>query len=61
MRVSDHDDIGHLDLARIARISAVAAMRGGVLTGRQKRALDRIAKQAKAREDKKRAEAKKRR
>ncbi|WP_157874337.1 hypothetical protein [Streptomyces sp. AcH 505] len=54
MSISDHDDIGHLDLARIARISAVAAMRGGVLTSKQKRALDRIAKQAKAREEKKR-------
>lgn len=61
MPISDRDDIGHLDLVRIARIGAVAAMRGGVLTSKQQRALDRIAKQAKEREDKKRAEAKKRR
>ncbi|KIF69232.1 hypothetical protein HY68_12575 [Streptomyces sp. AcH 505] len=60
MPISDNDDISHLDLARIGRISAVAALRGGVLTSKQKRALARIAEQAKQREDKKRAEAKKR-
>lgn len=41
------------DLARIYRISAVAAMRGGEFTDRQKRALQRIKDRTDKRDGKK--------
>lgn len=54
MPISNHDDVNHRELARILGISAVAALRGGRLTDRQKRRIDEITKRAKEREDKKR-------
>jgi hypothetical protein len=54
MRITDADDLSHGDVARIARITVVAALRGGVFTTRQKKAIDRITEQAKKREAKKR-------
>ncbi|MGS2587070.1 hypothetical protein [Streptomyces hebeiensis] len=56
MRISDYDDINHTEAARVLGISLVAALRGGELTTRQMRKLDRIAEKATKREDAKRAE-----
>lgn len=55
MRINDRDDINHTEALRIARIAAVAALRGGVMTTKQQNALDRILAKAKTREDAKRA------
>jgi hypothetical protein len=56
VRITDRDDINHAEAARIGRIAAVAALRGGVLTTKQQNTIDRILAAAKKREDKKRAE-----
>lgn len=58
MRITDRDDINHAEAAEITRITAMACLRGGVLTTRQQRRIDSILAKAKAREDKKRAEKK---
>lgn len=51
------DNLSAADLARIARITATAVMRKGVLTTRQQTAIDRIVKaaneRAAAKQDKK--------
>lgn len=57
MRVNDRDDINHTEAARIGRITVMAAIRGGVLTTKQEKTIDRILAKAKKREDAKRAEA----
>lgn len=57
MRITDNDDVSHTEAVRIGRIVAMAAVRGGELTTRQQNTIDRILARAKAREDKKRAEA----
>jgi hypothetical protein len=50
------DGLGPLDLARVFRIAGVAAIRGGELTTRQEKAIDRIV--AKARRNREQAEKK---
>lgn len=54
MRINDDNDINHTDTAKVIGISLMAALRGGNLTYRQKKRLDRIADQAAQREAKKR-------
>ncbi len=57
MKITDRDDINHTEALEIGRILAMAAIRRGVLTTRQENRIDKILARAKAREDKKRAEA----
>lgn len=42
MRISDKDAINHTEAARILGTALFAALRGGNLTSRQKRKIDRI-------------------
>lgn len=57
MRITENDDINHAEAVRIGRIAAVAALRGGVMTTKQEKTIDRILAAAKKREDAKRTEA----
>jgi hypothetical protein len=57
VKITDRDDINHTEALRIGRITAMAVIRGGVLTTAQQKAIDRILANAKKREDKNRAEA----
>ncbi|MFK0238215.1 hypothetical protein [Streptomyces vinaceus] len=50
MRITDKDAINHTDAARIAGTVLVAALRGGNLSARQKRKIDRIITGAEERE-----------
>lgn len=58
MRITDNDDVNHTEAVEIGRITAVACLRGGVLTTRQQNRIDSILARAKKREDKKRAQQK---
>lgn len=51
MRISDRDDINHGEAARILGITAVAVLKGGRFSARQKRRIDRIVEQAREREN----------
>lgn len=57
VKITPADDVNHSEAATITAITAVAAMRGGVLTTRQQRRIDAILAAAKKREDKNRAKA----
>lgn len=56
MKITDYDDVNHIEFAEITRISAMAALRGGVLTTRQQKRIDAILIRAWKREEKKRTE-----
>lgn len=51
------DGLSALDLLRVTRIAGMAAIRAGVLTTRQEKAIDRIVDKAAARKATKRTEA----
>ncbi|MFJ3205851.1 hypothetical protein [Streptomyces sp. NPDC086989] len=50
MRINEKDAINHTEAARIAGTVLVAVLRGGNLSGRQKRKIDRIIAGAEERE-----------